>query len=138
MTKGDDAVGEIVDRLSSYISNSGEAELPEEVIHKVKHHILDTLSAIICGSNLKPGRCAIKVVMQQGGTEEAQIAGSSIVTTAIHAAFAMAMMAHSDETDDSHERAGIHPGCSIIPAAQAVAEREGADGLRFEQKRGRA
>ena len=131
MKKGADAAGEIIDRVSSYISNSGEAELPEEVVHKAKHHILDTLGAIICGSNLKPGRCALKVVMQQGGTEEAQIAGSSIITTAIHAAFAMAMMAHSDETDDSHERAGIHPGCGIIPAALAVAEREGVDGLRF-------
>ena len=43
----------------------------------------------------------------------------------------MAMMAHSDETDDSHERAGMHPGCAIVPAALAVADREGADGLRF-------
>jgi 2-methylcitrate dehydratase PrpD len=131
MKKGDEAAGEIIDRVSSYISNSGEAELPEEVIHKAKHHILDTLGAIICGSHLKPGQCAKKVILHQGGTEEAQIAGSSIITTAIHAAFVMAMMAHSDETDDSHERAGIHPGCGIIPAAMAVAEREGADGLRF-------
>jgi 2-methylcitrate dehydratase PrpD len=131
MKKEGEAVREIIDRVSSHISASGEAELPEEVIHKAKHHILDTLGAIICGSNLKPGQCAKKVVMQQGGTEEAQIAGSSIVTTAINAAFAMGMMAHSDETDDSHERAGIHPGCGVVPAAQAIAEREGADGLRF-------
>lgn len=131
MKIGDVANGEIIGRLSSYIFRSGEAELPTEVIHKAKHHILDTLSSIICGSTLKPGRCAKEVVMHQGGTKEAQIAGSSIVTAAIHAAFAMAMMAHSDETDDSHERAGIHPGCGIIPAALAVAEREGVDGARF-------
>ena len=61
------------------------------------------------------------------------MAGSPIVTTAINAAFAMGMMAHSDETDDSHERAGMHPGCAIVPAALAVAEREGADGARFIQ-----
>ena len=131
MKNGDEATGEIVTRISSYVSHSGEAELPPEVIHKAKHHILDTLGAIVCGSNLKPGRLAREVAMQQGGTKEAQIAGSRIITTAIHAAFAMAMMAHSDETDDSHERGGIHPGCAIVPAAMAVAEREGADGLRF-------
>ena len=110
MKNGDDATGEIVTRISSYVSHSGEAELPPEVIHKAKHHILDTLGAIVCGSNLKPGRLARKVAMHQGGTQEAQIAGSTIITTAIHAAFAMAMMAHSDETDDSHERGGYIPG----------------------------
>lgn len=125
------AAGEIVSRLSAYIAKSGEAKLPEAVIKKAKHHILDTLGAIICGSGLKPGRLAKQFALQQGGAPEAQVAGSQVVTTAIHAAFAMAMMAHSDETDDSHERAGMHPGCAIVPAALAVAEREGADGSRF-------
>jgi len=125
------AAGEIVSRLSAYIARSGEAELPAAVIKKAKHHILDTLGAIICGSDLKPGRLAKEFAGQQGGAPEAQVAGSPVVTTAIHAAFAMAMMAHSDETDDSHERAGMHPGCGIVPAALAVAEREGADGSRF-------
>ncbi len=125
------AAGEIVGRLSAYIAESGEAKLPEAVIKKAKHHILDTLGAILCGSRLKPGRLAKQFAGQQGGAPEAQVAGSPVVTTAIHAAFAMAMMAHSDETDDSHERAGMHPGCGIVPAALAVADREEADGLRF-------
>ena len=123
--------GEIIDRLSAYVAASGETELPPEVIHKAKHHILDTLGAIVCGSNLKPGLLAKRFVAEQGGAAEAQVAGTSVVTTAIQAAFAMGMMAHSDETDDSHERAGMHPGCAIVPAALAVAQREGADGARF-------
>jgi len=125
------ASGEIVERLSAYIARSGDAELTEAVIKKAKHHILDTLSAILCGSRLKPGRLAKQFVGRQGGAPEAQVAGSPVVTTAIQAAFAMAMMAHSDETDDSHERAGMHPGCAIVPAALAVADREEADGMRF-------
>lgn len=125
------AAGEIIGRVSSYIAQSGEAALPEAVIQKAKHHILDTLGAILCGSRLKPGLLGRAFAGQQGGAPEAQVAGSPVVTTAIHAAFAMAMMAHSDETDDSHERAGMHPGCGIVPAALAVAEREGADGSRF-------
>jgi 2-methylcitrate dehydratase PrpD len=129
--KGEKSGGEIIRRLSTYIARSGEAELPAAVIRQAKHHILDTLGAIICGSGLKPGRLAKEFAEQQGGAREAQVAGSLVVTTAIHAAFAMAMMAHSDETDDSHERAGMHPGCGIVPAALAVAEREGADGARF-------
>lgn len=131
MTEEIPAAAELIRRLSAYVAASGEAELPPAVVHKAKHHILDTLGAIICGSNLKPGRIAAKFVEQQAGAPEAQCAGTPIVTTAINAAFAMGMMAHSDETDDSHERAGMHPGCAIVPACLAVAEREGADGARF-------
>ena len=50
--------GEIIEALSAYIARSGEADLPEGTIKKAKHHILDTLGAIICGSGLKPGRLA--------------------------------------------------------------------------------
>jgi 2-methylcitrate dehydratase PrpD len=131
MTRGKQAGGEIIGRLSAYVAASGETQLPPEVIHKAKHHILDTLGAIVCGSNLKPGLLAKRFVADQGGAAEAQVAGSAVVTTAVQAAFAMGMMAHSDETDDSHERAGMHPGCAIVPAALAVAQREGADGARF-------
>ena len=41
------------------------------------------------------------------------------------------MLAHSDETDDSNGSAGIHPGCAVIPAALAMAERENASGEAF-------
>ena len=64
----------------------------------------------------------------QGGTPEAQVVGSSIVTSAINAALANGMLAHSDETDDSNGSASIHPGCAIVPPAMAVAEREDASG----------
>ena len=41
------------------------------------------------------------------------------------------MMAHSDETDDSHRKTLVHPGAAIVPATLAMAEKEGAGGRRF-------
>ncbi|MDP1991918.1 MAG: hypothetical protein Q8K00_12955 [Syntrophales bacterium] len=67
MTGEKQAGGEIIGRLSAYVAVSGETELPREVIHKAKHHILDTLGAIVCGSNLKPGLLAKRFVAEQGG-----------------------------------------------------------------------
>jgi len=131
-TKNDKGSGErVIQEVSSYIAESGGVQLPAAVVKKAKHHILDTLGAIVCGSNLKPGQLAKKFVKNQEGVKEAQVAGSQIITSAINAAFAMGIMAHADETDDSHERAGIHPGAGVVPAALAVSEREGVDGLRF-------
>jgi 2-methylcitrate dehydratase PrpD len=41
------------------------------------------------------------------------------------------MLAHADETDDSHAPSRNHPGCAVIPAALAVAESVHASGERF-------
>jgi 2-methylcitrate dehydratase PrpD len=121
----------VIREVSSYISRGTEAELPKEVIQKAKQHILDTLAAIVSGSKLKPGQLAKKYVKRQAGVEEAQVAGSQIVTSAINAAFANGIMAHADETDDSHGRSLTHPGCAIVPAALSISERGGADGIGF-------
>src|SRR5437016_1253605 len=41
------------------------------------------------------------------------------------------MLAHSDETDDTHPPSQSHPGCSVVPAALAAGEQFGTDGTRF-------
>jgi 2-methylcitrate dehydratase PrpD len=59
---------------------------------------------------------------------EATVIGSNIVTSAINAALANGMHAHADETDDTYYLALVHPGCGVVPAALALAERERAGG----------
>jgi 2-methylcitrate dehydratase PrpD len=46
----------------------------------------------------------------------------------VNAALANGMLAHADETDDSHAPSLTHPGCGIVPAALAMAERERQNG----------
>jgi 2-methylcitrate dehydratase PrpD len=53
------------------------------------------------------------------------------VTTAVNAALANGMLAHADETDDSHAPSLTHPGCGIVPAALAMAERERRNGAEL-------
>jgi 2-methylcitrate dehydratase PrpD len=115
-------------QLSGYIAGALRKPLPPEVVEKTKHHILDTLAAMVSGSRLLPGTKAISYVSTLGGVKEACVAGSRIVTTAQHAALANGMLAHADETDDSHAPSLTHPGCGIVPAALAMAERERRDG----------
>jgi 2-methylcitrate dehydratase PrpD len=130
MKKGNSS-SNIIGEVSAYISKGGEAKLPKEVMKKAKHHILDTLAAMVSGSRLKPGQLARKYAESQAGVSEAQVIGSQIVTSAINAAFANGIMAHADETDDSHAGSRTHPGCAIVPAALSISEREGADGITF-------
>ncbi len=119
--------------LSDYVATSLGRPLPAEVMEKSRHHLLDTLAAIVSGSRLPPGARAIAYVRAQGGRRQATVIGSRCVTTAINAALANGMSAHADETDDSHIGGRFHPGCAVVPAALAAAEladRGGASLLR--------
>jgi 2-methylcitrate dehydratase PrpD len=131
MKIADRKVNSVIGDVSSYICRSMHTDLPPEVIGKAKHHILDTLAAMISGSTFKPGNVAKDYVKRQAGAKEAQVIGSHVVTTAINAAFANGIMAHADETDDSHEQSLTHPGCATVPAALSISEREGVDGMTF-------
>jgi 2-methylcitrate dehydratase PrpD len=109
--------------LSVYMASAHARDLPRDVIDKTKLHILDTVAAMISGAALKPGRLAVEFMSAQGGSGEATVAAARYVTTAINAAQVNGTLAHADETDDTHQRARFHPGCVIVPAALAVAER---------------
>jgi 2-methylcitrate dehydratase PrpD len=119
---------QVVRQLVTYISAAPRRRLPPRVVERAKHHLLDTLAAMISGSQLLPGRRAIEFARAQGGNEEACVIGSDIVTSATMAALANGMHGHSDETDDTYYLALVHPGCSIVPAALAMAERTRSGG----------
>ena len=125
------AVSQIMTRLSTYMGDAANHKLPEDVIEKARHLILDTLAAMISGSQLSPGRFAIQFARAQGGSQVATVAGSDVVCGPIEAALANGMLAHSDETDDTHPPSQSHPGCAAIPAALAVGEKFNIDGMRF-------
>jgi len=114
--------------LAKYIAGAPRRALPDGVTERAKHHLLDTIAAMLSGSRLLPGRRAIEFVRTQGGVAEATVIGTSIVTTAINAALVNGMHGHADETDDTYYLALVHPGCGIVPAALALAERERAGG----------
>jgi 2-methylcitrate dehydratase PrpD len=119
--------------LSRYIAAALGTPLPDDVVTIAKHRILDTLAAMISGAQLVPGRAAIKFVRGEGGPKRCTVAGSRFLTTAINAALANGMTAHADETDDTHQGARFHPGCTVVPAALAMAEllsRSGEDMIR--------
>ncbi|MBI3937431.1 MAG: MmgE/PrpD family protein [Betaproteobacteria bacterium] len=124
MKKTSTEISPLMKKLSGYIARAPQKPLPKAVVEKTKHHVLDTVAAMVSGARLLPGRKAISYVKTLGGAKEACVIGSKHVTTAVNAALANGMLAHADETDDSHAPSLTHPGCGIVPAALAMAERE--------------
>jgi 2-methylcitrate dehydratase PrpD len=125
------SVSPTMTRLSSYMTEAGSSPLPQEAVEHTKRHILDTFAAMVSGSDLAPGRFAINFARAHSAEKTATVAASNVVCGAIEAAFSNAMLAHSDETDDSHAPSESHPGASVVPAALAAGEQFNIDGLRF-------
>ena len=119
---------DLTGRLAQYMAEARNRSLPPEVALAGKHRILDSLGAVISGARLKPGEMAIKYLRLQGGTPESSILATDLKTSAVNAALANGMFGHADETDDFEPVTKSHPGCSVVPAALAMAERAGSSG----------
>jgi 2-methylcitrate dehydratase PrpD len=126
----DSPVSPVTAKLTTYMGEAAGRPLPEAILEKTKHHILDTFAAIISGSQLLPGQVAIRFARAHAGEKVATVAGSDVVCGAIEAALANGMLAHSDETDD-YAPVGTHPGSAVVPAVLATGEQFGIDGARF-------
>jgi 2-methylcitrate dehydratase PrpD len=112
----------VMNTLSAYMSDAANRPLPDEVVEKTKHHILDTLGAMVSGSKLLPGQRALQFAQAYGGKEISTVVASNIVCAPVEAALTNGMLAHADETDDSHSPSQSHPGCAVVPAAFATGE----------------
>src|ERR1700674_1646722 len=123
-------VSKVTTRLSSYMNEAAGRALPDEVVEKTKHHILDTFAAMISGSELAPGKVAIRFARARAGEKVATVVASDVICGPIEASMANGMLAHSDETDD-YAPVGTHPGSAVVPAVLAVGEQFGIDGTRF-------
>ncbi|HET9663638.1 MAG TPA: MmgE/PrpD family protein, partial [Burkholderiales bacterium] len=84
----------VTPELIRYLANAATTPLPPNVAAKAKHHLLDTIAAMVSGTTIKPGEFALRYIAKP----EAQVVGSQLVTSAINAAWANGMLAHSDET----------------------------------------
>jgi 2-methylcitrate dehydratase PrpD len=124
-------ISPVMEKLSAYMAEARNRALPDNVVQETTHHILDTIAAMVSGSELPPGLMAIKFAQDYGGEKIATVVASRVVCGPIEAAIANGMLAHSDETDDDFTTGGAHPGCAVVPAALASAEQFGIGGTHF-------
>ena len=118
-------------RLAAYALQAMQQPLPELVIERAQIHLLDTIAAMVSGSQLPAGIAARQFVKAQRAIPVADVVATGFKTSPIDAALANAMAAHADETDDAHPASITHPGCAVIPAALAMAQQMGSSGQQF-------
>jgi len=117
----------ITARLAQHIATARERELPADVLEKVTLHVLDTVAAMVSGVHLPAGEKILPFVASMTPSGSASVIGGGSASPTF-AALANGMLAHADETDDSHAPSLTHPGCAVVPAALAVGEHIDASG----------
>jgi 2-methylcitrate dehydratase PrpD len=124
-------VGPVMAGLSDYMAAAKDRPLPPAIVEHAAHHVLDTIAAMISGAELPPGKAALALARAEAGRPVATVVASSTVTGAVEAALVNGVLAHSDETDDSHGPSQSHPGASIVPSALAMGEMLGVSGRHY-------
>jgi 2-methylcitrate dehydratase PrpD len=110
--------------LSEFVATLTYAQLPREVVSRIKCSVLDTLGCGLHGSLTPWGRIVADYATASDG--RSTVWGRPAAGDLEHAVLANATMVHSFELDDLHMPSRSHPGGITIPAALAMAE----DGVR--------
>lgn len=118
----------VSERLSEYITTFSFNDLPTDVIEKVKLHFLDFIGLCLASTRMPWSKAAVEVANEQRCKGKSSILGSERNTSALNAAFANGVLAHSLEFDDTHIQTTIHPGSAVILAALSTAEEENLSG----------
>jgi 2-methylcitrate dehydratase PrpD len=115
-------ISPLMHELSTYIAGVLKRKLPAEVAERARLHLVDVVASMVSGSRLLPGKRALAYIKPLGGTRQAGVIGSRMITTTLNAVLANGTFGHADETDDTHPPTRSHPGTGVVPTALALAE----------------
>jgi 2-methylcitrate dehydratase PrpD len=122
----------IADQLADYLTSLRFEDLPAETVHAAKRLILDTLGAARAGA-AEPGCAEVIAAMAaiEGGASEsggATMWANGQRTSPAAAALINGTCAAALDYDSLHFAGIVHPEIVTLPAALAMAEREGCSG----------
>lgn len=109
---------EIFARFSSTLGDS--TPLPASVIAAARLNTFDTLACAIAGFRAPGVQEVLDLVRDWGGKPEAQVLWTDLRVPAPQAAWINGIMAHACDYDDTHDKAILHGGISVLPAAIAA------------------
>ena len=112
--------------LADWCANLAWSDVPGPDRALAGLRVLDTIGLALVARNSEPGRIAARLAERHGGVPEATLAGSPKRLPASWSAFGHAVMAHSNDFDDTFADSVVHPGSVAVSTALAVAEATGA------------
>lgn len=118
-------------QLAEFAAGLRHADLLEEERRAVRRHVLDTIAAIIAGSDQDVTRVVCETMKAACVSGTFSVAGRSERFDLLSAIYVMATAGHGLELDDGYRAGSVHPGAVTVPAALAVAAADQCDGPKF-------
>jgi 2-methylcitrate dehydratase PrpD len=110
--------------LAERISRLRFDELPDDIVARAKHSILDWLGVALCGWTDPLVGKLTRVIEAEGSQPAATLVGSGRKVSASQAALINGTASHALDFDDVHLPSRVHPSVPVVPAALAIAERD--------------
>jgi 2-methylcitrate dehydratase PrpD len=110
------------DRVIRFVQKFDWAEVPPAVRHQTQRCLLDTLGALIAGTQTSPAKIVATVAERQYGGAEATILVRGSKTSAAGAALANGFSANALDIDDGYRAIKGHPGACALPVVLTAAE----------------
>lgn len=128
-----DGMGEttLVQRLGRFVAGLRYEDLPPEVVEKARVVVLHNLGVAQAGYRGAAIGRNLAAQSAPGADGGASLLVDGTRTSTVDAAFANATLIHARTQDDVHAPASTHVGCTVLPAALAVAEAERRSGRDF-------
>lgn len=120
----------VTDALSDYVATCVDRPLPDEISELARHHLLDTLAAVVACRDLPAARLAVRyaVAQSEGAAAPVPILAAGTRAGLVDAVFASAMAGHAAEVNDFCPSAYVQPGPAVVSTALGVAGLRGGDG----------
>jgi 2-methylcitrate dehydratase PrpD len=116
------------ERLGRFAAELTFDQLPDDVVEKQRCNVLHNLACAIGAHSA--GEEVWRTARDRRPAEATMLCDGGRVATE-HAAFANGALMHTRAQDDTHFPAKTHVGSAIMPAALALAERDGRTGADF-------
>ncbi|MDJ0889413.1 MAG: MmgE/PrpD family protein [Desulfobacterales bacterium] len=115
----------LTDHAIDFTLNIRWEEMPAEVRHQAKRCLLDTLGALIAGSQTPVADIMRKTALEQFSGDQATIMVSGERASATGAALANGFFGNAFDIDDGYRPTKGHPGACALPPVLAAAELAG-------------
>lgn len=121
----------IQEQMATYTFDASHEAFSADALGMARLCVLDWLGSAYAGKGARPTVAMLLVAKSLGGNPEATLLPDGSRSSALMAALVNSAASHVMEMDDLHKASILHPAAPVIPAALAMAEREGASGREF-------
>ncbi len=111
--------------LARFVNQTRYEDLPQETVKAAKRDILDTMGVGLAGSSALGISQVVDYAVEMGGKKSSTIMLYGGKVPPANAALVNASMCHALDFDDTHDKAVLHTGTVVVPAALAIAEHIG-------------